>query len=187
MTAFNIEGGWIEYADKNTFERFHFSDLAPSEIVRLYTECILPDIADGTLGVIHIIENEEYAKNKYNCNIGLDLVESVTQNPYIGGEMYMNYRSINLYVTLDAHRTIAFLKEYGIEPATVYDSMTADGYVFDDLGSYRPNEDFDFYEKTLQEMGIAPIAETREVTTYMPKDAAAIGGADGPTEIIVTK
>ena len=45
----------------------------------------------------------------------------------------------------------------------------------------------DFYEKTLQEMGIAPYVETREATTY-PQAASVgvIGGADGPTEIYVT-
>jgi len=192
VTINSVQGGWVEYVDKESYERFHFNDLAPSEIVRLYTECILPDIQDGTLGVIHIIENEEYAKNKYNCTIGLDLAENVTENPYLGGYTYTDYRSIQVYPTLDAHRTIAFLKEYGIEPATVYDSMTAEGYVFDDLGSYRPgDEDIDFYEKTLQEMGIAPMAETREVTTYVAKDAPAsvgvIGGADGPTQVYVTK
>ena len=114
-------------------------------------------------------------------------MENVTENPYLGGYTYTDYRSIQVYPTLDAHRTIAFLKEYGIEPATVYDSMTADGYVFDDLGSYRPgDEDMDFYEKTLQEMGIEAV--TREATTY-PQAASVgiIGGADGPTEIIVTK
>ena len=105
-----------------------------------------------------------------------------------GGMSYVNYRSMTFYVTTDAHRTVAFLKEYGIEPATVYDSMTAEGFVFDDLGYYNADEEIDFYEKTLQEMGIAPYVETREATTY-PQAASVgvIGGADGPTEIYVTK
>ncbi len=185
VTINNVESGWIEFADKETYERLHFNDLAPSEIARLYTECILPDIAEGTLGILHIIENEEYAKSKYNCTISIDLLEGREASPF-GGEAYLNYHHITVYPTLDAHRTMAFLKELGIEPATVYDSMTAEGYVYDDLGSYRPGDEeaFDFYEKTLQEMGIA-VAETREVTTYVPQDAAVIGGADGPTAIIV--
>lgn len=186
ITANNIEGGWIEYADKTTFERFHFSDLSPGEIARLYNECILPDIADGSLGTLHIIENEEYAKSKYSCTIGFDLMESMEEGPH-GGMSYVNYRSMTFFVTTDAHRTVAFLKEYGIEPATVYDAAVAEGYVYNALGGYHPNEDFDFYEKTLQEMGIAPYVETREATTY-PQAASVgvIGGADGPTEIYVT-
>ena len=66
--------------------------------------------------------------------------------------------------------------------------MTAEGYVFDDLGYYNADEDMDFYEKTLQEMGIAPYVETREAVSY-PQAASVgdIGGADGPTENYVTK
>ena len=83
---------------------------------------------------------------------------------------------------------MAFLKEYGIEPATVYDAMTAEGYVFDDLGHYNADEDMDFYEKTMQELGIEPYAETREASTYpAASEAAIIGGADGPTQVYVTK
>ncbi|MBQ5672214.1 MAG: hypothetical protein IIV43_07650, partial [Oscillospiraceae bacterium] len=149
-------------------------------------ECILPDIADGSLGIIHIIENEEYAKSKYSCTIGFDVMERMEESTH-GGMSYVNYRTMTFYVTTDAHRTVAFLKEYGIEPATVYDAMTAEGFVFDDLGYYNADEDMDFYEKTLQEMGIAPYVETREATTY-PQAASVgvIGGADGPTEIYVT-
>ncbi len=186
VTINNVSHGWIEYADKETFERFHFSDLAPSDMVYLYNECILPDIADGTLGVIDIIEDEDYAKSKYNCTIGLDLMERTTETEY-GGISYTNHRSITVYPTLDAHRTMAFLKEYGIEPATVYDAAVAEGYVYDDLGRYRPGDEeaFDFYEKTLQDMGIEPTVEAHTV----PSSASIgiIGGADGPTEIIVTK
>ena len=188
VTADNLLGGWIEYVDKDSLERLHFNDLAPGEFARLYNECILPDIADGTLGVIHIIENEESAKSKYNCTIGLDIMESETIGPH-GGGTYINCKSFAVYVTTDAKRTLAFLKEYGIEPATVYDAMTAEGYVFDDLGYYNADEDMDFYEKTMQELGIEPYAETREASTYPApaESAAVIGGADGPTQVYVTK
>lgn len=186
VTADNLQAGWIEYADKDTYERFNFNDLSPSEKARLYNECILPDIADSSLGTIHIIENEEYAKSKYSCTIALDIMESIVDSPN-GGATYTNYYSFALYLTTDAERTLAFLKEYGIEPATVYDVYAAEGYIFDDLGGYRlDGEEDSFYEKTLQEMGIA--VATREVSSYpMPaENAAVIGGTDGPTEVYVT-
>ena len=179
VTADNIEHGWVEYVDGETYERYHFSDFAPGELARLYNDCILPDIAEGNLGVIDIIEDEDYAKSKYNCNIGIDILEKVTQNE--NGSTITNYKTTTLYLTTDAHRTLAFLKEYGIEPATVYDSLTADGYVFNDLGHYQADEEQNFYEQTLAEMGIEPA--TRETASAV----GIIGGADGPTTVFVTK
>ena len=177
VTMSNVEHAWIEYADKDTFERFHFNELDRSEIARLYNECILPDIADGNLGIIHIIENEEYAKSKYNCTIGIELVEQVETSAY-GGDVYVNYRNITIYPTLDAHRTMAFLKEYGIEPATVYEVGAAEGDFYDDLGHYRTDTN-DFVRD--------PWDDTEVLTqAARAKEVGIIGGADGPTEIVIT-
>ena len=175
VTVLNAEHVWIEYADKDSFERFHFTDLAPSEIVQLYNDCILPDIADGNLGVIDIIEDEDYAKSKYHCTIGIELVERIESSMY--GNVYTNFRNITLYPTLDAHRTMAFLKEHGIEPATVYEAAMADGEFYDDLGRYRTDTD-DFVRD--------PWDDTEVLTqSARTKEAAIIGGADVPTAIIV--
>ena len=182
VTMSNVEHAWIEYADKDTFERFHFNELDRSEIARLYNECILPDIADGNLGIIHIIENEEYAKSKYNCTIGIELVEQVETSAY-GGDVYVNYRNITIYPTLDAHRTMAFLKEYGIEPATVYEVGAAEGDFYDDLGHYRTDTN-DFVRDPWDDTEV--LTQAARAISPLTKEAAVIGGADGPTEIVIT-
>lgn len=172
ITVDNIGSGWVDYSDAVNYEGFHFSDFSPSELVRLYNECILPDIADGKLGVIDIIEDKEYAQSKYNCTIGLDVFKKTTPTQY-GGRSYEEYQSILVYPTLEASRTMAFLKEYGIEPAVIYDSQLARGYDYNELGCFFADGSGNPYVESR--------AYTPEVVT-----AEIIGGADGATEIVVT-
>lgn len=172
VTIDNVDSGWVDYVAKDTYEGFHFSDFSPSELVRLYNECILPDIADGKLGVIDIIEDKDYAQSKYNCTIGLDVFEKTESSGY-GGLSYIGYKSINVYPTLESSRTLAFLKEYGIEPAVVYDSMVADGFDYNDLGRYKVDGEEDITYR-------GPMEVTTEAAGVI------IGDADGPTQIVVT-
>ncbi|MBP3653824.1 MAG: hypothetical protein J6J04_00130 [Oscillospiraceae bacterium] len=170
VTADNIDAFWIDYVEADTYENLHFSDLSPSEMVELYNECILPDIADGNLGVYNIIENKEYALNKYNCIIGFNVYEKCVGNGR--SSSYKNYRDIQVYLTLDAERTLAFLKEHGVEPAVIYDSMVAKGYAYNELGRYKADGEEDINYRS-----------TMEVTKE--SSVGVIGGADGPTEIVV--
>ena len=174
----NIGSGWVEYKDAETFEGTHFSDFSPSELLRLYNECILPDIADGKLGVIDIIEDKDYAMSKYSCTIGLDLFERIedTQN---GGRSFKQYKSIQVYPTLEASRTMAFLKEYGIEPATVYDAQLAHGYDYNELGIFFADGSGNPYYDP------ATVSFRNEILKEATT-AEIIGGADGPTAIVVT-
>lgn len=168
----NISSGWIEYVDQATYESMHFSDFSPSELARLYNDCILPDIADGTLGVIDVIEDREYALSKYNCTIGLEVYKDTVAAAY-GGTSYQEFKSIQVFPTLESSRTLAFLKEYGIEPAVVYDSMVAKGYDYNDLGRYKVDGDENITYRGTMEVTAATRAEI-------------IGGADGPSAIVVT-
>jgi len=170
VTADNVGSGWIEYVDAVNYERTHFSDFAPSELVRLYNDCILPDIADGKLGVVDIIEDKEYALSKYNCTIGLEFYKEITTTQY-GGRAFNEYKSIQVYPTLEASRTLAFLKEYGIEPAIIYDAQLAYGYDYNELGCFFVDGSGNPYD------------DTKAFTTRA--SAEIIGGADGPTEIVV--
>ncbi|MBQ3011121.1 MAG: hypothetical protein IJD81_08000 [Oscillospiraceae bacterium] len=133
VTIDNVGSAWVEYTDAVNYESIHFSDLSPSEVLRLYNECILPDIADGKLGVIDIIEDKDYALSKYRCTIGLEFYKELAPTQY-GGRAFKEYKSINVYPTLEASRTMAFLKEYGIEPATVYEAQLEYGYDYNELG-----------------------------------------------------
>ncbi len=172
VSAANIDGGWVDWVDAETHEHQSYGDFSPSDLAKLYNECILPDIADGRLGVYNIIENEAYAKGKYNCTISMDLVKNVIINPN-GSRTYSDYFHGVYYVTTDASRTLAFLAERGITPAVIYDDALYDGYGYTDLGRYRLDGDDQasegYYEKTT------------EASSH-----AVIGGADGPTAVFVT-
>ena len=69
-----------------------------------------------------------------------------------------------------------FLKEYGIEPAVIYDSAKADGCDYNELGKYYANGD-PMYQYGVDGIGMV----TREAAA-----SEIIGGADGPTEIVIT-
>ena len=175
ITIDNVGSGWVEYRDAVNYESFHYSDFSPSDLLRLYNECILPDIADGKLGVIDIIEDKDYALSKYHCTIGLEFYREITTTRY-GGRSFNEYKSIQIYPTLEASRTMAFLKEYGIEPAVVYDAKVAEGCDYNDLGVYYTDGE-PMYQYGVDGIGIVP----RESTS-----SAIIGGADGPTAIVIT-
>jgi len=175
VTVDNVGSGWVEYRDAENYESYHFSDFAPSELLRLYNECILPDIADGKLGVIDVIEDKDYALSKYQCTIGLEFYKEITSTQY-GGRAFTEYMSIQVYPTLEASRTMAFLKEYGIEPATVYDAQLSSGYDYNELGIFFADGSGN------------PLDDSKAVAYRTPEAVTAeiIGVADGATEIVVT-
>lgn len=176
VTVDNVGSGWVEYRDPINYEGVHYSDFAPSELLRLYNECILPDIADGKLGVIDIIEDKDYALSKYNCTIGLEFYKELVSTQY-NGRAFKEYKSIQIYPTLEASRTMAFLKEYGIEPAVIYDSQLAYGYDYNELGIFFADGSGNPYCD--RDIRVFPEATDEAVT------AEIIGGADGATEIVV--
>ena len=159
----NVVSAWIEWYNADTQENLHASDFSPGEIARLYNECILPDIADGRLGVYNIIENEAYAKGKYDCTISIEVGERQTNNRGI-----QNYFHMNFYVTTDASRTLQFLQEHGITPITIYDRAAAQGYIYTELGRYSTNKVVAGDDIYLDDMEI-------------------IGGKDGPVAVYVTE
>ena len=72
---------------------------------------------------------------------------------------------------------MAFLKEYGIEPAVIYDSQLAYGYDYNELGCFFADGSGNPYNDN--DMRVFPEATEEAVT------AEIIGGADGATAIIV--
>jgi len=144
VTVDNIRDGWINYVDAETYENMDFVDMSPSELAHLYNDCILPDIADGRLGVYNLIEDKAYAKSKYDCNIYLNLYGKRVDHQD-GAVSYEDYFDVALFVTTDASRTLEFLAERGIHPATVYDSAVYHGYDYSDLGRYRVDGEDNMY------------------------------------------
>jgi len=86
---------------------FHFPiQLSREEAFELYTTCILPDAADGTLGLVNFLYDENYFDRYTNCDIQLQFQSGF-------GEDHM-YASIYIAVTVDAVRTLAWLEARGI-------------------------------------------------------------------------
>jgi len=82
--------------------------LTPVEATELYTDCIVPDFEDGTLGRVWYITDEEY-DNTVTCgSIRIQLLRSASE-PVTGG-----YTTFYTVPTVDSVRTNAYLAERGI-------------------------------------------------------------------------
>lgn len=89
-------------------------DLTPDEAVELYTNCILPDMKDGTIGLVWYDTDEEYRASVYDCCINIDLI-----SPGHGRDDYDRYETFFTYATVFSERTNAWLADHGIEPSTI--------------------------------------------------------------------
>lgn len=152
VSAGNITECYIAYIGGETMEWTDFYDLTPAEQARLYNECVLPDLQDGTLGYINVVENDDYANYKYDCSIRFELRypkgsgEEAAHRNYTywttqdGVTYYHTY--FTLYLTTDAARTVEFLNDHGIFPATVMESARAQGGDYTSSGYVMPQYDW---------------------------------------------
>ena len=81
-------------------------NLTPEEAYELYSECILPDIDDGTLGRVWLIMDDDYYNTVYDCSISLEL-----RQPGNEGTRYDYFYTVP---TVDSTRTNAWLTEHGV-------------------------------------------------------------------------
>jgi len=136
VTAANIYDCSISYMDAETMEWTDYYELSPADAATLYNDCILPDIEDGTLGYLNVVENDDYANSKYRCNLRMEFRWPIEDtNAKRAEPMYTmtdegaNYecQSSTIYLTKSAQRTVAFLNEHGIFPATVMEAARHEG------------------------------------------------------------
>ena len=146
-----IYSGSVYYYSQENDTWMNASHLSPADYGELYTECILPDLADGTLGRVYLAEDETYAKSVYNCQIYLefrttqenlmDQVDFISEEGSAGGDAVKYYYStVALYVPVSAQRTVQWLQEHDIELVTMYDCAQAQGYEYRADGVYYPEE-----------------------------------------------
>lgn len=113
--------------------------LKAEEAYELYTQCILPDIADGTLGRVWLVTDEEYEKTVYNLRIGIDLqrvrpdwtgdvhvtyVETAREAPPTyeqAVEIPYEYDYFYTVPTVDSWRTNAWLEYHGVPLETLWE------------------------------------------------------------------
>lgn len=151
LGAEDIYGGNIYYYSREADTQKNVTHLSPADYGELYTECILPDLADGTLGQVYLAEDDTYAKSVYNCEIYLefrttqekqmDQVDLVSEEGGAGGTpVKYYYTTVYLNVPVSAQRTVQWLREHDIELVTMYDCAQAQGYEYRADGVYYPEE-----------------------------------------------
>lgn len=119
-------------------EPFHL-ELTAEEACELYTDCLLPDMAEGTLGRVWIVTDEEYEKTVYDLRIHLDLQQprpdwvgthmeyavAVTREAPPSYEQLKDipyeYDSFYTVPTVDSWRTNAWLEYHGVPMETLWE------------------------------------------------------------------
>ncbi len=85
-------------------------ELSPAEAAELYNECILPDMEDGSIGLVWFDSDGEYLSEAYDCRINLEL----SRDTHEGCTTDYFYA----YATVRSERTNAWLTERGVALAT---------------------------------------------------------------------
>ena len=112
MTASTIMGGQITATNYSDSVTETLLELDSAQALELYVQCILPDMRDGTIGLVWFNVDEEYYETVYNCRISLNVStpdQSVT-------EFYT-------VPTVYSERTNAWLEAHGVELQTISQSQ----------------------------------------------------------------
>ncbi len=110
-----IADAYVSCFDK-TEARYKDYELSPEQAYQLYSECILPDIDDGTLGKIWLVTDENYYNNVYDCSINFSVEKRLKDNEYKSDYFYTT-------LTLNSQRTKKWLSDnLGLEPCTMGES-----------------------------------------------------------------
>lgn len=99
-------------------------NFTPEEAAELYTECILPDMADGTIGTVWIVADEQYENTVYAVNISLDMRKTTTaggEGRAIGTVSGAPYQYNYFYTvpTVNSVRTNRWLEAHGVILRTI--------------------------------------------------------------------
>ncbi len=134
--------------------RYNYS-FTGEEMWELYTQCIVPDLAEGKVGKLWIIEDEEYLNNVYSARIEIELRynESQVINKALSDEMgwsataavtseagrYItgDIKHMNFYtVPTVGSRTEAWLLDHGVILHTVGEEKAMSGINSSDWAKY---------------------------------------------------
>ena len=132
VTEENVYNAYITAEDPGTYynsgtDRSYVStekpvsiSLTPKEICKLYNECILPDMKDGTIGKAYYADSEEYLDTATNIQISFELHgndgEFEAYEADYTGKIWERFRTT---LTTDARRTMEWvLENTDLEPMT---------------------------------------------------------------------
>ena len=94
--------------------------LTDEEAYELYTDCILPDMEDGSMGLVWLIQDSDYAKNVLNIMLELELVEPAEDPIY---DPY-HYDHLHFQIPVSATRTVQWLEAHGYDITTLWDAAS---------------------------------------------------------------
>jgi hypothetical protein len=100
--------------------------LTDKEAMELYYDCILPDIADGTLGRVWLVQNDDYYSTVYDCHIEISLAMRNPDGTYSNEYFYT-------VPTVDSVRTNDWLSSRGI-------GLFLSGEIYEALGQEKIKE-----------------------------------------------
>ena len=109
-----IEYGDPKYTDDYISATWNFT---LEEAAELYNECILPDMADGTIGTIWIVEDENYKNTVYSVTISLEMRKPSSPTLAAGSGYQYNY--FYTVPTVNSVRTNRWLTEHGVILRTI--------------------------------------------------------------------
>ena len=106
ITYASVNSGYYPLNDGN-----YSVELTAWDAHELYYDCILPDMAEGAIGAVGLIEDEKYSRRQYDCSIYIDCYERL-RTP--GAEE--RFQSFYIDLSRDSSRTLNWLHEHGIYP-----------------------------------------------------------------------
>lgn len=95
-------------------------ELSEEDAHELYYDCILPDMADGTIGLVWLVQDNGYYDSVYDCSIYIECYERL--RTLDGGE---RYQSFHVVPNENSLRTNAWLADHGVRPLTLSEAMEA--------------------------------------------------------------
>ena len=97
---------------------WHFT---PAQMMELYETCILPDIADNTLGKVWIIADDEYRNTVYSAEISIHAEQEMIYAAQGDHEeaVPMDFAYFTTTPTVESSRTNAWLAAHGVKLYTL--------------------------------------------------------------------
>ncbi len=103
------------------------STLTDTEAYELYTQCILPDMEDGNMGQVWLIEDADFAHSVLNVAFAIELTETLPEMNYD-----TKYEDLHLQIPATAERTVRWLEEHGYDTSILWDAAMdyGDAYIY---------------------------------------------------------
>lgn len=133
-----------KYEDIKSIEmsRFYDYEFSAGEMYELYTECILPDLAEGKIGKLWIVNDEEYQNTVYAARIRIEMwyeyeepreylyaaTTAASPEPHAAGTRTYTF---SIVPTAESSRTTQWLLEHGVTLHTVAEQTADTGDVID--------------------------------------------------------